>query len=383
MIDINKKEDCCGCHGCKSICPKGCIRMKNDEEGFWYPKIDKSICIDCNLCEKVCPMDKNKIGEKKDIIAYACKNKDNEIRINSSSGGVFSLLCEMVISNGGVVFGAAYNEKLEVCHSYSESIDGCIKFRGSKYVQSRIGDMYIKVKEFLQAGRIVLFSGTPCQVSGLECYLMKKYRNLILVDIACHGVPSPLVFKKYINQIENDRRNKVTDIQFRDKSTGWKSYSLNISLKEERIFEKGYDNVYMKGFLGDLYLRPSCYECEFKKPITSADITLADYWGVQHIHDEFDDDKGVSLILANTDVGKEVLKTLKDKLEIINTNLEFALKYNPSIINHAKYNKKRKVFFSEINSERNNLIKSINKYTKDSLKYRVKIYLRKIKKKLT
>lgn len=189
MIDIKRKEECHGCHGCFNICPKKCISMDIDNEGFWYPKVDKDLCINCNLCEKVCPIINPPTRENNKTIAMAGKNRDEEIRKNSSSGGVFTLLCEIVIKNGGVVFGAEYDKNLNVRHGYSETIEGCSRFRGAKYVQSIIGETYKQVKKFLSEGRQVLFTGTPCQISGLEAYLMKRYDNLLMVDIVCHGVP--------------------------------------------------------------------------------------------------------------------------------------------------------------------------------------------------
>lgn len=362
MININKKEECCGCHGCSNICPKQCISMKVDNEGFWYPKIDKNICINCNLCVKVCPIIHKPKREREEIKAYACKNKNEKIRIESSSGGVFSLLCKEIINREGVVFGASYDEKFFVRHTYAENLEECIQFRGSKYVQSKIGNTYKEVKKFLNKGKIVLFSGTPCQISGLDSYLMKKYDNLILVDIACHGVPSPLVYKKYIKELEFKNHSKIKSIKFRDKSTGWKNYSFKVDFEKGTIKEIGYKNIYMQGFLSDIYLRPSCYDCKFKKPVTSADITLADYWGVKQIHNEFDDDKGVSLILVHTYKGEQLLNKISKEMHIIDTNYNHSIKYNQSIVKPIKYNKKRSKFFKNI--DKNNIDINIIRYTK-------------------
>ncbi|WP_343338826.1 hypothetical protein TPELB_10230 [Terrisporobacter petrolearius] len=376
MLEITKKEMCCGCYGCINICPKQCISMEIDNEGFWYPDVDKSKCIGCNLCVNACPIINTPQNNVTKISAYACKNKDENIRINSSSGGVFTLLCEDVINNDGVVFGAAFDENFNVKHDYSTTLDGCDKFRGSKYVQSKINDTYRKVKEYLDKGKLVLFSGTPCQIAGLDAFLKNKYENLYLIDIACHGVPSPLVFKKYIKKIEHLNGSKIEAINFRDKSTGWNRYSFKIEFENSCLTENGYDNIYMKGFLKDVYLRPSCYSCLFKKPITSADLTLADYWGVKNKHAEFDDDRGVSLVLVNSKKGKFMLDAISNRMDVLETDLEFAINYNPCIVSPVKYNPNRKRFFGEFN--KSDIEGIIVKYTRNSLKQRVKNKINKI-----
>ena len=373
MIEIGKKEDCNGCHACTNICPKNCISMIVDNEGFWYPKVNEELCVECNLCNKVCPII-NTPKRNNNTLAYACKSKDEVVRSESSSGGIFTLLCEYVINNNGVVFGAAYNEEFNVSHCYVETIEECAKFRGSKYVQSIIGDTYRTAKEFLNKGRVVLFSGTPCQISGLRSYLMKDYENLYLIDIACHGVPSPNVYRKYINKISKLNSTKIINIQFREKSNGWKDYNFKVTFEDGEFKNKRVENKYMKGFLSDLFLRPSCYECKFKKPITSADITLADYWGVENIHKEFDDDKGISLVLVNTNKGAKLLNNISNNMKIIETNYDYAIKCNPSIVKPVDKNIKRDKFFSKI--DKNDIEKNIDKYTKVGFTYRA---IRRIK----
>lgn len=192
MIEIKDKKDCCGCSACVQKCPKQCISLKEDNEGFLYPEVDKSMCINCGLCEKVCPV-LHQGESRKPLKVYAAKNQDEEIRRQSSSGGIFTLLAEKTIQDGGVVFGARFDEHWEVKHDYTETIEGLAAFRGSKYVQSRMEDNYRKAEMFLKQGRKVLFSGTPCQVAGLKRFLRKYYGNLLTIDMVCHGVPSPLV----------------------------------------------------------------------------------------------------------------------------------------------------------------------------------------------
>lgn len=377
MIEIIKKELCCGCYSCINICPKKCILMEVDNEGFWYPKVDKKRCINCNLCVNVCQMYKSLIKEEFLKSAYACKNLDEDVRINSSSGGIFNILCEEVINLGGVVFGAAFNKDFEVYHTYAENINDCYKFRGSKYVQSKIGNTYKQAKLFLENGRIVLFSGTQCQIKGLNLYLNKKYDNLITVDIICHGVPSPKVFKSYIKNLSINNNSAIRDIKFRDKKNGWREYNFVIEFKNNIKYRKTLDkDLYMKGFLNNLYLRPSCYKCTAKNFTNSSDISLADYWGIRLNHPELDDDKGVSLVIINNKNGEKIFNLISNKIDSILTDLDFAIEKNKCIIKPVNYNKNRDNFFNEFNGY--NLDKLIKKYTKVSpLKY-IKKRIRKI-----
>ena len=244
MIEIIDKKNCCGCSACAQICPRKCILMQEDDEGFLYPKVDKKSCIDCHLCERVCPV-LNQSKPKKPLKVYASINKDENIRLCSSSGGIFTALAEKVIAEGGVVFGARFDDKWEVVHDYVETKEDLSKFRGSKYVQSRIENCYKEAEVFLKAGRIVLFSGTPCQIAGLILFLKKSYNNLLTVDFVCHGVPSPGVWRRYLKEEiarQCDRKNtvlprpisekdtRVTGISFRDKALGWKKFSFALVL---------------------------------------------------------------------------------------------------------------------------------------------------------
>ena len=233
MIKIIQKEQCCGCSACLHICPKHSISFREDKEGFLYPQVDTATCIDCGLCEKVCPV-LNQGEERMPLKVYAAKHADDEIRMKSSSGGIFTLLADQIIDKGGVVFGARFNENWEVVHDYTETKEGLAPFRGSKYVQSNIGNSYKQVEEFLKTGREVMFTGTPCQVAGLKKFLRIDYENLLTVDFVCHGVPSPMVWRKYLAEeiVRQGNNPVVTGVNFRDKSTGWKKFSfvLNFSI---------------------------------------------------------------------------------------------------------------------------------------------------------
>lgn len=332
MINIEDLASCCGCGACYQKCPKNCISMQEDSEGFLYPKVELSLCIECGLCEKVCPVI-NQGVIKEPLHVYVAMNKDEEIRQKSSSGGIFTLLAERVIGNGGVVFGAIFNDNWEVVHSYTESMDGLEFLRTSKYVQSNIGDTYKLTKVFLDAGREVLFVGTPCQIGGLRLFLNKDYEKLLSVDILCHGVPSPKVWRMYLDDIIRTKcgvgKNKVSlslkeisNISFRDKEFGWKKYGFKVWGKsaskadQNTVSRFGYIqknhvlfsepssvNIYMRGFINDLYLRPSCNSCPSKLGKSGSDITIADYWNIGTVAPEFDDDKGAGLILINSEKG--------------------------------------------------------------------------------
>lgn len=371
MIDITDKSKCCGCTACVQRCPKQCIVMHEDKEGFLYPKVDTAKCIDCGLCEKVCPV-LNVADDRLPQKVLAAKNKNEQIRKTSSSGGIFTILAEQVINDGGVVFGVKFNDKWEVVHSYTETIDGLAAFRGSKYVQSFIGDSYKKAEIFLKNGRKVLFSGTPCQISGLKHYLRKEYENLLTVECVCHGVPSPKVWREYLNEILRPKgvvgKNTVssiykdlpviTGINFRDKSNGWKKYGFVLGLKSafkadknsvlpsdtQRVLQPFYENPFMQAFLADFILRPSCYSCVAKAGSSGADIALADFWGIENIMPHFDDDKGCSLVLDYTS-----RTDYKSRCEYMSADYDHAVKYNPAIVRSVAKPLNRAFFFHRMN----------------------------------
>lgn len=340
MIVLSSKYDCCGCETCAQRCSHKAIIMTRDKEGFLYPHINIEQCTNCGLCEQVCPII-NQAEQKIPIVAYAAKNNDEKTRLLSSSGGIFTLLAEKIIADGGVIFGAKFDEQWNVVHDYVETIEALADFRGSKYVQSRIGDIYISVEQFLKLGRKVLFSGTPCQIAGLKRFLIKDYQNLVCIDIICHGVPSPLVWQKYIQQLDIDN---ITHVKFRDKTNSWKNYEVVVnSGTSEIIRETIRQNVFMKLFLSDLCLRPSCANCPAKAGKSHSDITIADYWGIEHVHPEFDDDKGCNLVIVNSEKGKDLFDSIAcDKLE---TDFKRAISYNTSYFKSVAEPKYRKFFF--------------------------------------
>lgn len=355
MINITDKHKCCGCTACISVCPKGCISMSEDKEGFLYPIVDSVKCIDCGLCEKVCPV-LHPLKNEAEPLVYAAINNDESIRMQSSSGGIFTLLAEYVIENGGVVFGACFDRDWNVVHDYTETKEGLARFRGSKYVQSNVGNSFSQVKAFLDSGREVLFSGTPCQVAGLKNYLRKPYPNLLTVDLVCHGVPSPEVWRKYLQETVckayRIKKNKsainlcdyISDISFRFKDKGWKKYSIKIVFRNGK-FEMipFFENLYMNAFLSDLSLRLSCYTCPTKQHNVQGDITLADFWGVNELNPDIDDDKGCGLILMHNKEKLSLLLSLDCKL--VDCKFNDVIKYNPSILCSVEKPINRKFFW--------------------------------------
>ena len=234
-IHLASTDTCSGCAACVSVCPTGSISMKEDREGFLQPHINTKTCIGCHKCEKTCPiLNPIEIPNDFETQAYAAINKDEDVRMRSSSGGMFHALAKWTIEQGGVVFGARFNDQWEVVHDYTETIEGIEPFMRSKYVQSRIGDTFKQAKQFLEAGRWVLYSGTPCQIGGLKAYLKKEYEKLLGVDLICHGVPSPGVWRAYLK--EAIKGDTLLGFNFRDKKNGWISNRItNINIMQIRM----------------------------------------------------------------------------------------------------------------------------------------------------
>lgn len=372
MIFITDKLKCCGCGACANACPKGCISMQADEEGFLYPKVDDSRCIKCRLCEKVCPI-LNKPQSYSVLETYAAKHQSDKIKLKSSSGGMFSALAEIILRKGGVVFGASFDKAWQVVHNYAENLQDLDKLRRSKYVQSDIGKTYQQAKQFLEQNRTVLFTGTPCQIAGLRNYLGKEYKQLLTAEIFCHGVPSPAVWQKFLT--EDTRKEKIKEIDFRHKCFGWNTSFLKISYKDGSFIPKisNFLNPILrtkKGFLfkslyrlpfwiSNLYERPSCYKCNFKGLDRIADFSMGDLWGVQKTYPKQYDSKGVSVLLVNTSKAQEVCKELAiNKMDI---DIQNVIKYNSYLIKSVKMHPKRKEFFNRYRNEKfSKLVKELS-----------------------
>lgn len=390
MIDIKCKKDCCGCGACVQKCPKYCISMNIDDEGFFYPLVDKDSCVECGLCEKVCPViHQDEIQEP--LKCIAAKGKRTNIVKNSSSAGIFYLLAEKTIQRNGIVFGARFNETWDVVHSWTDSLEGVYSFMTSKYVQSQIGNCYKQTEFFLKEGKEVLFTGTPCQIAGLRHFLRKDYDNLICVDVICHGTPSPGVWREYLKYEISPKGQKnsvsspiysslskrdalrIMDISFRDKEFGWKKFSFllqssqGLGRSEKNtvsssytpiVRQKHYHNLYMKTFLHNLTLRQSCFECPARKGKSGSDILLGDFWSVTRHYPDFFDKNGVSMALAYSETGVRLL----DSLELDSMDIRYSdTKSNLNIELDEKKPADRMAFFEDFRRIR---IKAMKYYCK-------------------
>lgn len=363
---------CSGCGACGQICPKAAISMMPNDEGFLYPEVDSSLCVECRLCEKICPVLNVKtstdFSERK---AYAAICNDEKIRLESSSGGMFTVLAEKVIAEGGVVFGAEFDSDFSVMHGWTDSVCGLERFRGSKYLQSRTERSFSECRKFLDDGRKVLYTGTPCQIAGLKAFLKKYYENLFTVDVICHGVPSPALWQKYIKFREKKSASRIVKTAFRRKNDGWKLFSLSFTFANgseyRQILTK---DKYMQLFLKDNGLRESCYECSFRGNSRKSDITLADFWGVENLEKESFDDKGTSLVIVQTEKGKGLVDSIKNSCCIKETDFSQAVKFNPAYFESKKHPKKRNVFFK--NFERTEINELYRKFGKDSFLMKTK-----------
>lgn len=323
MITIEDKHDCCGCTACETICRANAITMVPDTEGFLYPHIDTTLCSNCGLCEKICPViNRDKCTSTTlPLNTYALHNKDYDIWFKSSSGGVFNALGKYCIEHGGIVYGAEYNDNFIVVHKKECDSQGLLKFRGSKYVQSDIRGIYKDVKDELLSGRLVLFSGVPCQIEGLKNYLIKKYDNLITVDILCHGVPSPMIFAQYIDFIKKYSIFRLTDINMKDKTFGWGYQNLRLmygSFFSE--FNSQISNLWNKIYYDHIVTRPSCHKCRFKNLHRPGDLSIGDFWGIEKQHPDFYSHHGISLLLINSEYGHQIWDYIKNKFEYIESN---------------------------------------------------------------
>ena len=344
---------CTGCSACSNICPKKCIEMIEDEKGFKYPRIDYTKCIHCNQCKNICPVLKDNISSRP-LEAYAAFANDKKIRMNSSSGGLFTVLANEILKNDGIVVGATLENHV-VKHIIIDNLKDLEKLKKSKYVQSDINNIYKEVKKNLDKNIKVMFSGTSCQVAGLKSYLKRDYSNLICIDVVCHGVPSPKVFDKYLDSIEKKHNVKVTDVNFRSKVNGWNPFSIDIDGDNKKIISEGiYENVYMKAFLQNLILRNSCYDCKFKNFKAQSDITLGDYWGIEQVHgddDNFLDNKGVSLVFINTIKGRNIFKNIFSKIYYKKTDIDEACKYNTAITKSVNKSNKYNEYWNNVSFE--------------------------------
>ena len=376
---IKRGGYCSGCSACLNRCPKRCISMTADSEGFLYPKVDESECIDCGLCERVCH-EQHPYEERAPIRVCAAINRNEKVRMDSSSGGIFHLLAEKTIAEGGVVFGARFDGQWQVVIDYAETLDGVRPFMGSKYVQARIATAYKDAQTFLRQGRRVLFSGSPCQIAGLHHYLGRRYDNLTTVDFVCHGVPSPKVWGRYLDEVVASGRKAINDIRFRNKNNGWKRFNFQISYDKPSgqlsISGCHRDNHYMRAFLSNMILRPSCHECRAKQGRSHSDITIADFWGIGQIMPDMDDDKGTGLVIINSEKGMSSLDW--SCLTYRQATLASASRCNGGLSSYATPHPKRYRFFSRLDNT-SSVTGLIDDCLRPPLRVRIKMTLARVK----
>ena len=329
-IVISKKEECCGCSACFSICPTKAISMNEDGEGFQYPTVSSDKCINCGLCTAVCPLKKNPdLVNKQEY--YAVKNTDDICRKESTSGGVFSLLAEYILQNSGVIYGADFDENFEV-HHRRDTGDNWYRFKGAKYVQSDMKSVFEEVGVDLEKSLFVMFTGTPCQVAGLKEYLNKKkisMEKLLTCDLVCHGVPSPKIWRDYLQNICNIQ--EVGSVSFRSKeSGGWHDSRLLIANRDKEVIReiKQGKGTYLSAFSNNVSLRPSCYECKYTNFDRVGDFTLGDFWGIEKTKPEIDDNKGISLLMVNSEKASRIWSQISDKADVVQMNKEECIQPN-------------------------------------------------------
>lgn len=316
MIDVQDKEKCAGCYACYNICPKNAITFEEDKEGFKYPKVNKEKCVNCGLCKRVCPiLEKKKFEDRKEKPTFmAAWSKDNFTRLDSTSGGVFSEIANKIFDEGGYVCGAVYDENYMVKHIVTNDREMLSKIRSSKYLQSDMNDCFRKIKDLLINNKKVLVCGSPCQIAGLYNYLGQDYENLLSCDFICRGMNSPKIFRQYLDYLEEKYNSKIKNIKFKNKIHGWHNFSTRIDFENGKKYIGGrYLDSYMVGYLKyNAFIRPSCYNCQFKELPRKADITLADFWGIEKIDSKLDNNKGTSLVLLNTKKGEKIFKSISN-----------------------------------------------------------------------
>lgn len=359
MIDKINKELCTGCEACFNICPESCIEMVVDDTGFRYPKVDYDKCVVCKVCIKTCPsLSKPLLVENWGVPkVFAAWSLNEDIRLNSTSGGIFSELAKEVLLEGGFVVGARYNEQHLVEHDMIENIDEVVKLRQSKYVQSDIKDIFRRIEEKLNKDKLVAFCGSPCQVAGLINYLKRSYNNLVTFDFVCRGTNSPKAYTKYIEMLENKYNSKIEKVWFKNKTYGWNRFSTRINFKNGKSYIKDrYSDLYMRGYIEEnLYMRPCCFDCKYKDFPRIADITLADFWGVGKTDPSLDADKGTSLVMINSKKGDELFNKITDRVFRKESTIEKALPGNNAITKSADPNPNSGEFLIMLDKHRFNV----------------------------
>ncbi len=351
MIEITEKKNCCGCTACAAVCPKECISMREDAEGFLYPAVNKTTCINCGACEKVCPILHVKPERKFEQEAYIVQNKDQKVLRESTAGGAFTAIAKYALRHGGVVFGVELSNQLVAHHIYVETEKDLARFRNSKYVQSNVGDTFRQVKSFLNQGKFVCFSGTPCQIEGLKNYLRLDYENLITVDVVCRAVPSPLIFQKYVEYQEKKLADHIKTVRFRDKHYGYKYSTMNvITDKNKGNYHQGVESdPWLRAFFSNICDRPSCHDCHFRKQYRVSDFTIWDCFHAGRFSKELDNDKGATRVLVHSEKGKRIFDEIKEGFSYIQTKPEYIVAGAKEMKESVAANPRREEFFMDAN----------------------------------
>lgn len=382
MIQIQDKSKCCGCCACVDVCAHHAITLKTDIEGFWYPEVDKDKCVDCGLCEKVCPelhiLDLKKNDFEKPAHTIAAINKNMSVRWDSTSGGAFSALADVMYAQGGYVSGAVYNDDFSVSNYISNNQEDLKRLRSSKYLQSKAEGLYKQIRDLLRNGEKVLACGTPCQMAALRSFLRKDYDNLTIVDFICRGVNSPKVYRKYLDSLERKYGGKVVYVKAKNKELGWRNLTRKVVFDNGKVYYGVLmDDDFRRGYHTNVFCRPSCYHCQYKGFPRMADITIADYWGIENVDKNLDNNIGTSMILLNSKKGIEYFEQAKEKFEWKETRFESILPGNIALrkpIQPAKID--RKAFFEDLdNGTFDDVVKKYfpnNNINSLSLKQRIK-----------
>lgn len=350
MLQVLEHDKCTGCAACFTACPHKAITMHFDEEGFEKPVINQDACVDCGLCQSVCPViqydkrqeQRNEYNDAQ--VGYAARNRNYSQRLISSSGSIFPPIAEWILENNGVVVGAAYDDQFNVVHRIIDSVDDLRDIQGSKYLQCKADSTTFKrIKDELKTGRLVLYSGMACQVEGLKTFLRKEYENLYIIDLICMGIPSPIVWQKYLKAYFNGE--KIQHINFKEKSIGWNSFCFYVKTDKREFKELGMENLYLQSMFHSWNMRPSCFQCPFKKEKRFSDFTLADCWGANKLVPSIDDNKGLSSVIVHSAKGQRLWNLLSDKIESIEISIDDIAAGNLNLIQNKPQTGDRKLFY--------------------------------------
>lgn len=355
MIDKVVGERCTGCSSCDNICPINAIRLIPDAKGFFYPKVDYVKCVKCGKCLTHCPAVTPLNPEHRiqpDV--FAAWNKNEEIRINSTSGGVYSALAETIINRGGYVVGAEYDEAFRIYHTVINSLKSVTRQRQSKYAQSDLNDVFKQIRNLLRQGKLVLFCGTPCQSAGLQKYLGREYENLFCCDFICRGVVSPKVYRKFLEDSHPDSEKKLQTVHFKNKDYGWNRFSTKLTFNDGSVYQKDRnEDYYMRGYLKyNLYLRTCCHHCAYKTLPRVSDISLGDFWGIGKYDPALDNEMGTSVILLNSEKGRTLLSWAHESLELHQRTIDEVIAGNACLLQSAEEGKYREYFFKNMDKYR-------------------------------